>query len=164
MAKSSQWQWMSSGFSSYQRCMLQMLRCSPAEGTAACGARGRPLTGVICDRYMCPRTVEAPGACARGSGVEKSRTVPGAVLQRRPAGDWRRRGRQRRGLRDACPRWEPDGGHRAPAPEAARSRSTRWAPPACRGCPDVSLAVGPRGSAGAARARPRRRQRARGAC
>jgi len=51
-----------------------------------------------------------------------------------------------------------------PAPEAARSRSTRWAPPACRGCPDVSLAVGPRGSAGAARARPRRRQRARGAC
>jgi hypothetical protein len=31
---------------------------------------------------MCLRTVEAPGACARGSSVEKSRTVPGAVLQR----------------------------------------------------------------------------------
>ena len=33
-----------------------------------------------------------------------------------------------------------------------------------RRCPGVSLAVGPRGAAGAARARPRRRQRARGAC
>ena len=127
-------------------------------------ARTTTKTGVLCARYMCPRTVEAPGACARGSGVEKSRTVPGAVLQRRPAGAWRRRGRQRRGLRDARPRREPDGGHSAPAPEAARPRGTRWAPPACRVRPDVSLAVGPRGAAGAARARPRRRQRARGAC
>jgi hypothetical protein len=106
-------------------------------------ARTTTKTGVLCARYMCPRTVEAPGACARGSGVEKSRTVPGAALQRRPAGAWRRRGRQRRGLRDARPRREPDGGHSAPAPEAARPRGTRWAPPACRGCPDVSLAVGP---------------------
>jgi len=81
-------------------------------------------TGVICASYMCPRKVEASGACARGSGVEKSRTVPGAVLQRRPAGAWRRRGRQRRGLRDALPRREPDGGHSSPAPEAARPRST----------------------------------------
>ena len=38
-------------------------------------ARTTTRTGVIYDRYMCPRTVEAPGACARGSGVEKSRTV-----------------------------------------------------------------------------------------
>ena len=127
-------------------------------------ARTTTRTGVLCARYMCPRAVEAPGACARGSGVEKSRTVPGAVLQRRPAGAWRRRGRQRRGLRDARPRREPDGGHSAPAPEAARPRGTRWAPPACRVRPDVSLAVGPRGAAGAARARPRRRQRAREAC
>ena len=48
-------------------------------------ARTTTRTGVLCARYMCPRAVEAPGACARGSGVEKSRTVPGAALQRRPA-------------------------------------------------------------------------------
>ena len=127
-------------------------------------ARTTTGTGVLCARYMCPRAVEAPGACARGSGVEKLRTVPGAALQRRPAGARRRRQRQPSGLRDARPRREPDGGHSAPAPGAARPRGARWAPPARRGRPDVSLAVGPRGAAGAARARPRRRQRARGAC
>jgi hypothetical protein len=127
-------------------------------------ARTTTGTGVLCARYMCPRAVEAPGACARGSGVEKMRTVPGAALQRRPAGARRRRQRQPSGLRDARPRREPDGGHSAPAPGAARPRGARWAPPARRGRPDVSLAVGPRGAAGAARARPRRRQRARGAC
>ena len=127
-------------------------------------ARTTTKTGVLCARYMCPRTVEAPGACARGSGVEKLRTVPSAALQRRPAGARRRRQRQPSGLRDARPRREPDGGHSAPAPGAARPRGARWAPPARRGRPDVSLAVGPRGAAGAARARPRRRQRARGAC
>ena len=127
-------------------------------------ARTTTGTGVLCARYMCPRAVEAPGACARGSGVEKSRTVPGAALQRRPAGAWRRRQRQPSGLRDARPRREPDGGHSAPAPVAARPRGARWAPPECRGRPNVSLAVGPRGAAGAARARPRKRQRARGAC
>ena len=46
-------------------------------------ARTTTETGVICARYMCPRTVEAPGACARGSGVEKLRTVPAAA--QRPA-------------------------------------------------------------------------------
>ena len=127
-------------------------------------ARTTTGTGVLCARYMCPRAVEAPGACARGSGVEKLRTVPGAALQRRPACARRRRQRQPSGLRDARPRREPDGGHSAPAPGAARPRGARWAPPARRGRPDVSLAVGPRGAAGAARARPRRRQRARGAC
>jgi hypothetical protein len=127
-------------------------------------ARTTTGTGVLCARYMCPRAVEAPGACARGSGVEKMRTVPCAALQRRPAGARRRRQRQPSGLRDARPRREPDGGHSAPAPGAARPRGARWAPPARRGRPDVSLAVGPRGAAGAARARPRRRQRARGAC
>ena len=127
-------------------------------------ARATTATVVLCARYMCPRAVEAPGACARGSGVEKMRTVPGAALQRRPAGARRRRQRQPNGLRDARPRREPDGGHSAPAPGAARPRGARWAPPARRGRPDVSLAVGPRGGAGAARARPRRRQRARGAC
>ena len=127
-------------------------------------ARTTTGTGVLCARYMCPRAVEAPGACARGSGVEKMRTVPCAALQRRPAGARRRRQRQPSGLRDARPRREPDGGHSAPAPGAARPRGARWAPPARRGRQDVSLAVGPRGAAGAARARPRRRQRARGAC
>ena len=127
-------------------------------------ARTTTGTGVLCARYMCPRAVEAPGACARGSGVEKMRTVPGAALQRRPACARRRRQRQPSGLRDARPRREPDGGHSAPAPGAARPRGARWAPPARRGRPDVSLAVGPRGAAGAARARPRRRQQARGAC
>jgi hypothetical protein len=127
-------------------------------------ARTTTGTGVLCARYMCPRTVEAPGACARGSGVEKLRTVPGAALQRRPAGARRRRQRQPSGLRDARPRREPDGGHSAPAPGAARPRGARWAPPARRGRPDVSLAVGPRGAAGAARARLAGRQRARGAC
>ena len=127
-------------------------------------ARATTATGVLCARYMCPRAVEAPGACAARSGCHKLRTVPGAALQRRPAGARRRRWRQPRGLRDARPRREPDGGHSAPAPGAARPRGARWAPPARRGRPDVSLAVGPRGAAGAARARPRRRQRARGAC
>jgi hypothetical protein len=127
-------------------------------------ARTTTGTGVLCARYMCPRAVAAPGRCSRGSGVEKLRTVPGAALQRRPAGARRRRQRQPSGLRDARPRREPDGGHSAPAPGAARPRGARWAPPARRGRPDVSLAVGPRGAAGAARARPRRRQRARGAC
>jgi len=127
-------------------------------------ARTTTGTGVLCARYMCPRAVEAPGACARGSGVEKMRTVPGAALQRRPAGARRRRQRQPSGLRDARPRREPDGGHSAPAPGAARPRGARWAPPARRGRPDVSLAVGPRGAAGAARARLAGRQRARGAC
>ena len=127
-------------------------------------ARTTTGTGVLCARYMCPRAVEAPGRCSRGSGVEKLRTVPGAALQRRPAVARRRRQRQPSGLRDARPCREPDGGHSAPAPGAARPRGARWAPPARRGRPDVSLAVGPRGAAGAARARPRRRQRARGAC
>jgi hypothetical protein len=127
-------------------------------------ARTTTGTGVLCARYMCPRAVEAPGACAARSGCHKLRTVPGAALQRRPAGTRRRRQRQPSGLRDARPRREPDGGHSAPAPGAARPRGARWAPPARRGRPDVSLAVGPRGAAGAARARPRRRQRARGAC
>jgi hypothetical protein len=123
-------------------------------------ARTTTGTGVLCARYMCPRAVAAAGRCPRGSGVEKLRTVPAATLQRRAAGVRRRRRRRRRGLRDA----RHHGGHSAPAPGAARRRGARWAPPARRGRPDVSLAVGPRGAAGAARARPRRRQRARGAC
>jgi hypothetical protein len=127
-------------------------------------ARTTTATGVLCTRYMCPRAVEAPGACAARSGCHKLRTVPGAALQRRPAGARSRRQRQPTGLRDARPRREPDGGHSATAPGAARPRGARWAPPAHRGRPDVSLAVGPRGAAGAARARPRRRQRARKAC
>ena len=127
-------------------------------------ARATTATVVSGARCMCPRAVEAPGACAGRSGCHKLRTVPGAALQRRPAGARRRRQRQPSGLRDARPRREPDGGHSAPAPGAARPRGARWAPPARRGRPDVSLAVGPRGAAGAARARPRRRQRARGAC
>jgi len=49
-------------------------------------ARATTATVVPCDGYMCPRAVEAPGRCAAGSGCQKSRTVPGATLQRRPAG------------------------------------------------------------------------------
>jgi hypothetical protein len=98
-------------------------------------ARTTTGTGVLCARYMCPRAVEAPGACAARSGCHKLRTVPGAALQRRPAGARRRRGRQPRGLRDARPRREPDGGHSAPAPGAAARRGARWAPPARRGRP-----------------------------
>ena len=98
-------------------------------------ARATTATGVLCARYMCPRAVEAPGACAARSGCHKLRTVPGAALQRRPAGARRRRGRQPRGLRDARPRREPDGGHSAPAPGAAARRGARWAPPARRGRP-----------------------------
>ena len=86
-------------------------------------ARTTTRTVVLCARYMCPRTVEAP--CVRSFAA------------------WRRRGRQRRGLRDARPRREPDGGHSAPAPGA------------CRSCTGVGLAVGQRGAAGTARARPR---------
>jgi hypothetical protein len=127
-------------------------------------ARTTTATGVPGARYMCPRAVEAPGACAARSGCHKLRTVPGAALQRRPAGARRRRGRQPRGLHDARPCREPDGWHSAPAPGAAARRGARWAPPARRGRPDVSLAVGQRGAAGAARARPAGRQRARGAC
>ncbi len=111
-------------------------------------------TGVICARYMCPHTVEAPGACAARSGCHKLRTVTGSALQGRPAGARRRRGRQRRGLRDARPRREPDGGHNAPAPGAARPRGTRWAPPADPGPPRCKLSRWPTGrrgrSAGAA--------------
>ncbi len=33
-------------------------------------------TGVLCARYMCPRAVEAPGACARGA-------APAGAAQRR---------------------------------------------------------------------------------
>ena len=107
-------------------------------------ARATTATVVPGTRCMCPRAVEAPGACAARIGCHKLRTVPGAALQRRAAGVRRRPRRRRRGLRDARPRREPDGGHIAPAPEAAQPRGTRWAPPACRRCPDVSLAVGPR--------------------
>ncbi len=78
-------------------------------------ARTTTGTGVLCARYMCPRAVEATGACAARSGCHKLRTMPGAALQRRPAGARRRRGRQPSGLRDARPRCEPDGGHSAPA-------------------------------------------------
>jgi len=74
--------------------------------------------------------------------------VPAATLHPRHAGARRRRARQARGLRDACPRREPDGGHSASAPGAARPRGSRWAPPARRGRPDVSLAVGPRARRG----------------
>jgi hypothetical protein len=127
-------------------------------------ARTTTGTGVLCARYMCPRAVAAAGRCPRGIGVEKLRTVPAATLQRCATGVRRRCRRRRRGLRDARPRREPDGGHSAPAPGTARPRCARWAPPAPRGRPDVSLAVGPRGAAGAARARPAGLQRARGAC
>ena len=47
-------------------------------------ARTTTGTGVICARYMCPRAVEAPGACARGSGVEKLKNrapCPGLTFQ-----------------------------------------------------------------------------------
>jgi hypothetical protein len=121
-------------------------------------------TGVICARYMCPRAVEAPGSCAARSSCHQLRTVPGASLQRHPADSRRRRRQQPSCLRDLRPRSQPDGGHIAPAPGAARPRSARWAPPATRGRPDVSLAVGPRGAADAARAWPRRSQQARRAC
>ncbi len=127
-------------------------------------ARTTTGTGVICARYMCLRAVAAAGRCPRGICVEKLRTVPAATLQRGAAGVRHRCRRRRRGLRDARPRSETDGGHSAPAPGAARPLGARWAPPAIRGSPDVSLSVGPRDAAGAARARPAGRQRARGVC
>ena len=90
-------------------------RCSAAEGTtksqtAACGARrlacsvpGTP-PGLACSvPGTCARTRLKHRAPARGSGVEKLRTVPDAALQRRPAVARRRRGRQPSGLRDARP-------------------------------------------------------------
>ena len=130
-----------------------------------CGVRrARATTVVHGARYMCPRAIEAPGAYAARSGCHKLRTVPGAALQRRTAGARRRRGRQPRGLHDARPRREPDGGHSTPALGAAARRGARWAPPARRGRPGGVPAVGPRGAASAARARPAGRQRARGAC
>ncbi len=45
-------------------------------------ARTTTGTGVLCARYMCPRAVEAPGACAARSGCHKLRTVPGVKQQK----------------------------------------------------------------------------------
>jgi hypothetical protein len=132
-----------------------------------CGVRrARATTATVFQgaRYMFPRAVEAPGACAAGSGCHKWRTVPATTFQRRPAGAWRRRGRKPRGLHDARPCREPNGGHSTPAPGAAARRGARWAPPARRGRPDGVPAVGPRGARRGARARLARRQRAREMC
>ncbi len=106
-------------------------------------ARTTTKTGVLCARYMCPRTVEAPGACARGSGVEKSLTVPGAALQRRPAAPGAGAGGSAGACAMRAPAASPMEGtapllRRPPGPAVPDGP-----PPACRGCPDVSLAVGP---------------------
>ena len=64
------------------------------QNVGRCGvrrARATTATVVPSARYMCPRAVEAPGACAARSGCHKLRTVPAATLQRRPAGARRRR-------------------------------------------------------------------------
>jgi hypothetical protein len=63
-------------------------------------ARATTATVMPCARYPCPRVIEAPGRGAAGSGFQKLRTVPAAILQRRAAGALRR-GRRRRGLHDA---------------------------------------------------------------
>ena len=127
-------------------------------------ARATTATGVLCAMYMCPRAVEAPGACAARSGCHKLRTVPGAALQRRTAGARRRRGRQPRGLHDARPRREPDGGHSTPALGAAARRGARWAPPARRGHPGGVPSRWPAGRCRRGAARLAGRQRSRGAC
>jgi hypothetical protein len=120
-------------------------------------ARRTTGPGVLCARYMCPRAVEAPGACARGSGEEKLGSVPADPLQRCAPGAWRRRGRQPRALHDARPRCEPDGGHSAPAPGAARPRGAPAGPPAKTGRREVNFARWPaerrgRGAGAAAQA------------
>ena len=139
-------------------------RCSGPGGSAACAGRGRPPRLLCpvpdvcararlkrraparlgaaatkcgpCPRPLCSAALQAPGAGAGGS--------PGACTMRAPAAIPMEgtapllRGPQRAAVRDGHPR------------RAAVSQA---------GCP----AVGPRGAAGAARARPAGRQRARGA-
>ncbi len=111
-------------------------RCSAEGGSAACGARGRP------PRLAC----SVPGICARarlkrraparlGAAATNCGPCPAPLCSAALAGARRRRGRQPRGLRDARPCREPDGGHSAPAPGAAARRGARWAPPARRGRP-----------------------------
>ncbi len=115
--------------------------------------RARATTATVLPgaRCMCPRAVEAPGACAARSGCNKLRTVPAATLQRRPAGARRRRGRQPRGLHDARTCRDSDGGHSAPAPGAAARRGARWAPPARRGLPGGVPSRWPAGRGGRGR-------------
>jgi hypothetical protein len=106
-------------------------RCSGPGGSAACSGRGRPqrllcsVTGVC----ACAWLNHPAGDCAARSGCHKLRTVPTATLQRRPAGVRPRHGWQPRGLHDARPCLEPDGGHSSPAPGAAVHRGATWAPP-----------------------------------
>ena len=140
-------------------------RCKRSGGH--CGVRrARTTTGTVVPgaRYMCPRAIETPGACAARSDCHKLRTVPGsscsAALQAPGAGAG--------GSPGACTM-------RAPAASPMEGTAPLLRGPRCAAEPDGQPrrdagaqagfpAVGPRGGAGAARARPAGRQRARGAC
>jgi hypothetical protein len=127
-------------------------------------ARTTTATGVLCVRYMCPRAAEAPGACAARSGCQNCGPCPvplgRAALPAPGAGAG--------GSPGACamraPAASPMEGTapllRGPRRAAVRDGHPRRDAVAQAGFP----AVGPRGAAGAARARLAGRQRSRGAC
>jgi hypothetical protein len=121
-------------------------------------ARTTTGTGVLCARYMCPRTVETPGVCADRSGCHKLRTVPSLQASGAGAG----------GSPGAC-------AMRAPAASPMEGTAPLLWGPRRTAVPDGHPrrdavaqagfpAVGQRGAAGAARARLAGSQRARGAC